>query len=148
MKDKSNFNSGFMIMTLIAMFFFSVGIIVPSCFSASEKDKFFENFDKDKDGKVSKEEFPGGERAFNKFDKNQDGYIDESEAPEGSPQKGGGGGDFFQNFDKDNDGKVSKEEFPGGERAFNNLDKNKDGFIDESEAPKGPPPRSLKKKVE
>ena len=87
MKDKSNFNFGFMIMALTAMFLFAAGIIVPSCFSASEKASFIQNFDKDNDGKVSKEEFPGPEKAFNNFDKDQDGYIDESEAPKGAPAK-------------------------------------------------------------
>ena len=85
MKDKSDFNYGFMVITVIAMFLFSFGIIVPSCFSASEKANFIQNFDKDNDGKVSKEEFAGPEKAFNNFDKNQDGFIDESEAPKGPP---------------------------------------------------------------
>ncbi|OPX41796.1 MAG: hypothetical protein B1H13_00020 [Desulfobacteraceae bacterium 4484_190.3] len=44
---------------------------------------FIEKFDRDKDGKVTKDEFPGPPHVFNRFDKNKDGVIDASEAPEG-----------------------------------------------------------------
>ena len=122
---------------------------------------FMGMFDKDKDGKVTKKEFPGPDNIFDQFDKNGDGAIDESEAPKGPPPGGQGGpqmqsgrtpqgmigdqpgqgGGFMGRFDKDKDGKVSKEEFTGPDNIFDQFDKNKDGFIDKSEEPKGPPPR-------
>ena len=113
----------------------------------NEKGNFIQNFDKNDDGKVSKEEFPGPDKVFELHDKNQDGYIDEGEAPKGPPpgdKKGGGdfkkgSGNFIQNFDKNDDGQVSKEEFPGPDKVFELHDKNQDGYIDASEAPKGPP---------
>ena len=46
---------------------------------------FMGMFDKDKDGKVTKEEFTGPENMFGQFDKNGDGVIEESEAPTGPP---------------------------------------------------------------
>lgn len=47
----------------------------------NERGNFIQNFDKNNDGKVSKEEFPGPDKVFEDHDKNQDGYLDESEAP-------------------------------------------------------------------
>ena len=42
-------------------------------------------FDKDKDGKVTKEEFTGPDNVFDQFDRNGDGAIMEDEAPTGPP---------------------------------------------------------------
>jgi len=50
----------------------------------NKKGNFIQNFDKNDDGKVSKDEFPGPDKAFDRLDKNQDGYVDASEAPKGS----------------------------------------------------------------
>ncbi len=50
------------------------------------EDGFIKNFDKDGDGRVSRKEFPGPDRAFNQLDKNNDGYVDESENPPPRPE--------------------------------------------------------------
>lgn len=119
---------------------------------------FIERFDADKDGKVSKDEFPRADM-FDQFDADGDGFIDEDEAPTGPPgggrgrpqTQGGeqgqgrvgdqpGAGGFMGMFDKDKDGKVTKDEFPMPDR-FDGLDKNGDGAITEDEAPTGPPGR-------
>ena len=99
------------------------------------KGDFIQHFDKDGDGKVSKQEFPGPDAHFSRLDQNGDGYVDESEKPTGPPK-----GNLIQDFDKDGDGKLSKEEFPGPDDHFDRFDKNSDGYLDESETPKGPPP--------
>ena len=106
----------------------------------NERGNFIQKFDKNDDGQVSKEEFPGPDKGFDRMDKNQDGYIDASEAPKG-PRAGRkrGSGDFIQDLDKNDDGKVSKDEFPGADEGFDRMDMNQDGYIDASEAPKGPP---------
>jgi len=46
---------------------------------------FMGMFDKDKDGKVTKEEFTGPENMFDQLDANGDGAITEDEAPTGPP---------------------------------------------------------------
>jgi hypothetical protein len=45
--------------------------------------QFVNQFDRNGDGRVSKEEFPGPDRVFRNLDRNNDGYIDASEAPMG-----------------------------------------------------------------
>ena len=45
-------------------------------------------FDRNKDGKISKDEFPGPVEDFKRLDKNGDGYINKSEDPKGPPPGG------------------------------------------------------------
>jgi len=175
MKDNENFKVSFVAIVLVLMFLFTVSVLVQPGISGNEKGNFIQNFDQDKDGKVSKEEFRGSDRAFNRFDRNQDGYIDETEVPKGPPTQGqkagpptqgqkagpppqgqkagpppqgARGGGFIQDFDQDKDGKLSREEFRGSDQGFNRLDRNRDGFVDEMEVPKGPPTQRPKKKAE
>ena len=42
-------------------------------------------FDRDRDGKLSKGEFPGPPDRFTNLDQNGDGYIDRNEEPKGPP---------------------------------------------------------------
>lgn len=115
-------------------------------------------FDKDDDGKVTKEELPEPmQRMFQRGDANGDGAIDREEAeklveqlerfrrdrPEGGPGgPGGPGGEGFvervMNFDRDGDGKVTQEEMPDWmrERILERADANGDGAIDKTEAEK------------
>ena len=147
MKFQDVFRFGFVIISVVTLLFV-MSIVAQAKSPRGGSGDFIQNFDKDGDGKVSKDEFTGPDKVFDAHDKNQDGYIDESEAPKGPPSRSmkGKGGDFIQNFDKDGDGKVSKDEFTGPDKVFDAHDKNQDGYIDESEAPKGPPPRSMKGK--
>ena len=46
-----------------------------------------DRLDKDNDGKISQDEFPGPDDHFTRFDENGDGYLEESELPEGPPKK-------------------------------------------------------------
>lgn len=136
------FGFGLLITSLMITSLFTAKGFAQPVNSPGERRGFVQDFDKDGDGKVSKEEFFGPADHFTHLDRNGDGYIDESEAPKGPPPPHPGrGGDFMTRFDKDDDGKVSKDEFPGPEGHFTRLDQNGDGYVDEGEAPKGPPPQ-------
>lgn len=50
--------------------------------------EFIRTFDKNRDGRVSRQEFPGRDRVFHNLDLNADGYIDGEEAPGKAPPKG------------------------------------------------------------
>ena len=99
--------------------------------------EFMTMFDKDKDGKVSKEEFTG--ENFSGMDRNGDGFIVMEEADQklNPPTYSVNANQiaFIVKFDKDKDGKVSRTEFTGTH--FPSFDKNGDGFIEPHEAPEG-----------
>ena len=139
-----------MLFVFMSVFFFGfINFMVPNI-SEGNQANFIQKYDKDNDGKLSKEEFSGSDQAFSNLDKNQDGYIDKSEAQkdrnerEYRSKKENRG--YIQKYDKDNDGKLSKEEFPGSDKAFSNLDKNQDGYIDKDEAKLATKERSKKEK--
>jgi Ca2+-binding EF-hand superfamily protein len=50
----------------------------------------FEEMDKNKDGKISKEEWTGNPRAFDRLDANHDGFIDKEEFKARGAGKAGG----------------------------------------------------------
>jgi Ca2+-binding EF-hand superfamily protein len=99
-------------------------------------EKRFYARDKNRDGKVSLEEylaFHGAESPlrrqfleyeFRKYDRDGDGIItyEEHWAPVNLE-------DEFRGVDKNRDGRISLDEFLQGERLFRRLDRNNDGFI-------------------
>jgi hypothetical protein len=72
-----------------------------------------ERLDKDKDGKVSKEEFPMPDR-FSDMDKDGDGYITESEFSSAWQQRSGQQGGEFPGGSRQGGGPPSG--FPGGDQ--------------------------------
>lgn len=96
---------------------------------------FLTRFDKDNDGRVSKDEFTGPSQFFGMLDRDGDGFVSKGEIPTGAPQ----GGNLMGRFDRDGDGQVSKEEFTGPSRIFERLDRDGDGLITKDEIPSRPP---------
>ena len=140
MKRKKILRFCFIVIACVFTFVFVGNLYAQQSGHRNERGNFIKKFDKNDDGQVSKEEFPGPDKGFDRMDKNQDGYIDASEASKGpSAGRKKGSGDFIQDLDKNDDGQVSKEEFPGPDEIFDHHDKNQDGYIDASETPKGPP---------
>ncbi len=115
--------------------------------SASEESRenpvrgMIEHDDRDGDGKVSKEEFPGPDEHFTRIDLDGDGFISREEARQAPRPRGQRGRvpGKFQEDDADGDGVVSRTEFSGPADHFDRLDLNGDGAIQESEARQGPP---------
>lgn len=99
----------------------------------------FKDLDKNKDGKISKDEFPSQmpPQAFDRLDTNHDGFIDESEWNAMRNRMGGGGRGFGESLvkflDANKDSKVSREEFAKMLTLFDALDTNHDGELSTEE---------------
>lgn len=101
---------------------------------------FILRLDKDRDGRVSRDEFDGPSDLFAHLDANKDNYIDRSEAPEYpeisqallNPM------DFITWMDRDGDSRIALAEFFGADAYFNFLDRNRDGYISLEEVPSNP----------
>jgi Ca2+-binding EF-hand superfamily protein len=102
----------------------------------------FADLDKNKDKKISKDEFPSQFPAqfFDRLDANHDGFIDEEEF--NAMRRGGGGmmmggprtGESLTKLlDANTDGKVSREEFAKIESLFDALDKDHNGELNQEE---------------
>ena len=95
----------------------------------AQGEAFISRFDKDKDGKLSFEEFLAD---FNAKDKNKDGVMSGDEEPR-----------FVKPRDANKDGILTKDEY---RMSFDRNDRNKNGFLDADEAPKPPRGKKGKKK--
>jgi Ca2+-binding EF-hand superfamily protein len=95
-------------------------------------------FDTNGDGKVTRDEFPGGGERFDRLDRNKDGALTAEDFPaDGAPPtppvtptpKG-----VVEANDKDGNGRLSRNEFPGSDEDWRALDKDQDGWITPAEA--------------
>ncbi|MDR3633937.1 MAG: hypothetical protein P4L84_09040 [Isosphaeraceae bacterium] len=107
--------------------------------AADEFGQRFARADRNGDGKLSKDEWPGQPEAFARADTDKDGFVAKDEARKFFVEQGGagaGGGilERLKAMDKNGDGKVSKEEFTGPEPMFARIDANRDGVISKEEA--------------
>lgn len=108
------------------------------------------HFDKDDDGRVSRQEaidaaIARANKRFDQLDTNKDGYLTQDELNAARESRRGElqqrGGDRWKAADKDGDGAISRSEAEAGMpllyRRFDQLDANKDGKITRDEMPQG-----------
>jgi Ca2+-binding EF-hand superfamily protein len=112
------------LMALVVMF------CAVSVVSATEE--ILPKLDKNKDGKISKQEYLGAiSGSFDKLDRNRDGSIsrDELEHMDKKDLEA-----FTKETDADGDGIILRKEFEkAAAKRFQQLDKNRNGFINNDE---------------
>jgi Ca2+-binding EF-hand superfamily protein len=124
------------------------GFVTKEEIQAAVKDlggQVFGKVDKNGDGKIGKDEFPGKPERFAALDKNGDGFLTKEELQAAGDKIRERLGDrkpgerIWGRLDTNNDGKVSRDEFQiGMTQVFSLLDRNGDGVI--SKADRGPRP--------
>ncbi len=90
----------------------------------------FATWDKDKDGRLDKEEFEQ-RYLFVRVDLDRDGYVTKPEVERF--KRGFEGTDFVSRFDLNGDGEVTPAEFGGASEVFRRLDRNGDGVVSRNE---------------
>ncbi len=98
--------------------------VVDRSSKAASGEVLFARYDKNKDGKVTPDEFQGGKTLFHAYDANQDGVLtmDEIQAAkkvETAPN--------FRELDADKDGFVTRREWQGTQEEFDAVDLDHDG---------------------
>ncbi len=102
-------------------------------------------WDRNQDGKVSPEEFPGQDAMFKRLDADKDGSLTEADIKAARKQRGEKGagrnrgpdkpaapakqGNVIEQQDTDGDGKLNRAEFQGTNSVWRLLDRNGDGWI-------------------
>lgn len=84
----------------------------------------FGRYDKNKDGKVTPEEFRGGNTLFAAYDANKDGFLTLDEVQSAKKVTTGPN---FRELDTDKDGFVTRREFQGTDEEFDEVDLDRDG---------------------
>jgi Ca2+-binding EF-hand superfamily protein len=95
-------------------------------------------FDKNKDGQIQKDEYPGDQVKFREFDKNRDDVLslaettamaEEEIADIRKKMKSPNRYEFLTLFDADKDNNVSMDEYDGPSAEFKRYDKDGDGVV-------------------
>ncbi len=91
---------------------------------------WMKRYDKNKDGKIAKAEYPDARR-FAEFDDDRDGFLTPEELRETfNKRMREREYDTVERYDRNGDGKVTPAEYTGPAGRFRRLDRNGDGVID------------------
>ena len=132
------------LLTLAVLTALSAGTALAATAPASEtRQSARPTLDVNGDGAIDRAEAARSERLgakFDELDKNKDGKLTKEEMPRRDSHRGGkrhGAGGWDTRLDTDKDGRVSRAEWAAGESRkagrFELMDANKDGFVDRAD---------------
>lgn len=97
-------------------------------------DAGFRRLDANRDGRVTRDEFPFARAGFNRADHNRDGALSHGEFLGGEdPAEDDDRDDSFWNLDYNHDNRVDRAEWHGTRARFDALDTNRNGFLTQAE---------------
>ena len=103
--------------------------------SGKDSAHFLAKYDRNRDGSVSKDEFPHARRRA-ETGADGDGVLSAAEIGDALDRRRSEEGfGFMERFDLDKDGTITREEFTGPAALFEKLDRNHDGVIDAADQP-------------
>ena len=91
----------------------------------------FNSLDRNRDGRISRTEWPYGVEEFFRADRDRDGIL--SQAEFGGSDFDDDRGDRFEYLDTNNDGRIERGEWHASAQAFNWLDRDNNGVISRQE---------------
>jgi Ca2+-binding EF-hand superfamily protein len=99
--------------------------VVDRSSKAVSGEVLFTRYDKNKDGKVTPEEFRGGKTLFEAYDADKDGVLLLEEVK--AAKQAASTGPSFRELDTDKDGFVTRREWQGTQEEFDAVDLDHDG---------------------
>jgi Ca2+-binding EF-hand superfamily protein len=85
-------------------------------------------YDRNGDGRITRDEYPGDAATFNRLDRNHDGVL--SDADRQGRGRGRGNAQMrFRGMDRNGDGVITRDEWRGNDQSFRQHDRNGDGII-------------------
>jgi Ca2+-binding EF-hand superfamily protein len=105
----------------------------PDVRSGKDSAHFLEKYDANRDGQITKEEFPH-EKRFSEIDADGNGVLSDAEIKDSMDRvRKEQEYDVFERYDLDSDGRITREEFTGAAAEFERMDRNRDGVLDKSD---------------
>jgi len=112
----------------------------------------FAQLDRNRDGRITVDEWPSDRSAFDRADHNRDGVISRAEflnedsssadrrAFRGAASSNDPPADLFSSVDANGDGQITRDEWRWSRRSFNECDRNRDGRLTPDEFGEAAPP--------
>jgi Ca2+-binding EF-hand superfamily protein len=112
------------------------GAKVNSSKSGKDRGQEMARYDRNGDGRITRDEFPGDAAKFDRLDTNRDGVLSQADRADWNG-KGQGKGNKQQmrhrGMDQNGDGVVTRDEWRGNDQSFRQHDRNGDGILAGSE---------------
>jgi Ca2+-binding EF-hand superfamily protein len=124
---------------LVLMILFALcAMALPAIAQKPKEQMRFQGLDRNKDGRITRNEWRGNDQSFSNEDWNGDGVLSGDEVRPGARRAGEllsseRNAARFRDLDSNNDGVITRGEWRGDRNAFDRLDSNRNGMLNRDE---------------